>query len=149
MAARRNIAVVREQVSERTCRPASLELWLSQIMNTGGTPFSEPAPEVALGQADTRAGACELAAGIVQKLTRTGVRWREIAVACTESGYVQTIKPMLQRAGIGAYYAGTTDILGKPLLQAVMSAMQAASRFSFEDVMQYLKSGFSPLEPDA
>lgn len=56
---------------------------------------------------------------------------------------------MLQRAGIGAYYAGTTDILGKPLLQAVMSAMQAASRFSFEDVMQYLKSGFSPLEPDA
>ena len=149
MAARRNIAVVREQVSERTCRPASLELWLSQIMNTGGTPFSEPAPEVALGQADTRAGACELAAGIVQKLTRTGVRWREIAVACTESGYVQAIKPMLQRAGIGAYYAGTTDILGKPLLQAVMSAMQAASRFSFEDVMQYLKSGFSPLEPDA
>ena len=149
MAARRNIAVVREQVSERTCRPASLELWLSQIMNTGGAPFSEPAPEVALGQADTRAGACELAAGIVQKLTRTGVRWREIAVACTESGYVQAIKPMLQRAGIGAYYAGTTDILGKPLLQAVMSAMQAASRFSFEDVMQYLKSGFSPLEPDA
>lgn len=62
-------------------------------MNTGGTPFSEPAPEVALGQADTRAGACELAAGIVQKLTRTGVRWREIAVACTESGYVQAIKP--------------------------------------------------------
>ena len=56
---------------------------------------------------------------------------------------------MLQRAGIGAYYAGTTDILGKPLLQAVKSAMQAASRFSFEDVMQYLKSGFSPLEPDA
>ena len=56
---------------------------------------------------------------------------------------------MLQRAGIGAYFAGTVDILQKPLLQAILSAMQAASRFSYEDVMQYLKSGFSPLTADA
>lgn len=63
MAARRNIAVVREQVSERTCRPASLELWLSQIMNTGGTPFSEPAPGGGAGAGGHARGCVRIGSG--------------------------------------------------------------------------------------
>ena len=149
MAARRNAAVRREKLAARTNRPEALEFWLEHALENGQERLSIAAPEVSVAQTKTCAQACELAAGVVQKLTAGGARWREIAVACTSEPYLQTLSPMLARAGIGAYYAGTVDILQKPLLQAVLSAMQAANRFLPEDVLQYLKSGFSPLEMDA
>ena len=149
MAARRNVEVLRLHVKEKTQRPEALSFWLTRVLEPGGAAMDEQAEAVTLSQADSPAHACELAAGVIQKLVRSGARWREIAVAYTDEGYVRALRPMLQRAGIGAYFAGTVDILQKPLLQAVLSAMQAASRFSYEDVMQYLKSGFSPLTADA
>ena len=149
MAARRNVEVSRLRVKEKTDRSAALSFWLTHVLEPGSTVMDDQAEAVTLSQADSPAHACELAAGVIQKLVRSGARWREIAVAYTDEGYVRALRPMLQRAGIGAYFAGTVDILQKPLLQAVLSAMQAASRFSYEDVMQYLKSGFSPLTADA
>ena len=149
LAARHNVPVRRERVRRTTKRPEALSHWLSHVLDAGGEAFDAPAPEVTVFQADSCARACETAAAIVQSLAARGARWRQIAVACADSSYAQTLRPMLARAGIKAYYAGTVDILQKPLLQAVLSAMQAASRFAYEDVMQYLKSGFSPLEPDA
>ena len=149
MAARRNIEVVRQALQTRTDRPQALSFWLDHVLENGADRFDLPAPEVSAAQTKTCSQACELAAGVVQRLTAKGVRWRDIAVVCTSDAYLQTLSPMLDRAGIGAYFAGTVDILQKPLLQAVLSAMQAAGRFAFEDVLQYLKSGFSPLEMDA
>ena len=149
MAARRNTEVLRTQVKRKTDRPEALSFWLSHVLDTDAAALDKPSAEVTLARTDSAAGACRTAAYLIGKLTRENVRWREIAVACTDRSYLQTLRPMLQRAGIGAYYAGTVDILQKPLLQAVLSAMRAASRFSYEDVMQYLKSGFSPLAPDA
>ena len=149
MAARRNVEVSRVHVASKTNRPAALSFWLAHVLDTGSAAFEDEAAAVTLAQADSPAHACEMAAALIQRLVQVGARWREIAVACTEESYIRLLKPMLQRAGIGAYFAGTVDILQKPLMQAVLSAMQAASRFSYEDVMQYLKSGFSPLTPDA
>lgn len=149
MAARRNVEVSRLRVQKKTQRPEALSFWLSQVLEPGSAAMEDKTQAVTIAQADSPARACELAAAVIQRLTRQGARWREIAVACTGEDYVRALKPMLERAGIGAYFAGTVDILQKPLLQAVLSAMQAASRFSYEDVMQYLKSGFSPLTPDA
>ena len=149
MAARRNVSVSREHITEKIKRPAALCFWLGHVLDTRNEIFTEPAPEVTIARADGCAGACEMAAAAIQNLTKQGVRWRDIALACTQDSYTQALRPMLQRAGIGAYFSGTVDILQKPLMQAVLSAMQAASRFAYEDVMQYLKSGFSPLEPDA
>ena len=149
MAARRNIEVTREKLTAQTDRPEALSFWLSHVLENGPERLELATPEVSIAQTKTCAQACELAAGVVQRLTAQGVRWRDIAVACTSDAYLQTLSPMLARAGISAYYAGTVDILQKPLLQAVLSAMQAANRFLPEDVLQYLKSGFSPLEMDA
>ena len=149
MAARRNIEVRRAPVEMTTQRPAALSFWLDHVLGAGTEALNGPAPEVLLMQAGSCAEACEAAARYIQRLTAQSVRWRQIAVACTDETYLETLRPMLERAGIGTYYAGTVDILQKPMLQAVLSAMQAANRFSYEDVMQYLKSGFSPLEPDA
>ena len=149
MAARQNVKVLRLHVKEKTQRPEALSFWLTHVLEPGSTAMDADAQAVTLSMADSSACACEQASGVIQRLTGDGVRWREIAVAYTDERYVRALKPMLQRAGIGAYFAGTVDILQKPLLQAILSAMQAASRFSYEDVIQYLKSGFSPLTADA
>ena len=85
----------------------------SRMLEPGGAAMDEQAEAVTLSQADSPAHACELAAGVIQKLVRSGARWREIAVAYTDEGYVRALRPMLQRAGIGAYFAGTVDILQK------------------------------------
>lgn len=100
-------------------------MWLEP----GSTVMDDQAEVVTLSTADSPAQACELAAGVIQRLTGDGARWREIAVACTDERYVRALRPMLQRAGIGAYFAGTVDILQKPLLQAILSAMQAQAGF--------------------
>ena len=149
MAARQNVQVIRARVEEKTPRPQALAFWLEHVFDAQDAPLDAPAPEVALSQTASIAQACALAAGKIKKLTSGGVRWRQIAVALADPAYESALRPMLERAGIAAYYAGTVDILQKPLLAAVLSAMQAASRFAYEDVMQYLKSGFSPLEMDA
>ena len=128
MASRLNVQVERSQVQRQTQRPEALSFWLGHVMETDGTQFSKPAPEICVSQEESCSLACQSAAAQILKLSKQQVRWRQIAVACTQDSYEQTIRPMLSRAGIGAYYAGTTDILQKPLLQAVLSAMQAANR---------------------
>lgn len=149
LAARHNVSFCRTRLNAASSRPEALSFWLTHLLDADNAVLDADAPEVSLLQADTCAKAAQAAAGKIQALTRGGARWRQIAVAVTAPAYESALRPMLARAGIGAYYAGTVDILQKPMLQAVLAAMQAASRFSYEDVMQYLKSGYAPLTQDA
>ncbi len=149
LAARRNVPVQRTQLAPTTARPKALTFWLSHLLDADASALEESAPALTLVPAETCAKAAQAAAGIIQTLTQKGARWRQIAIAVTAPAYESALRPMLARAGIGAYYAGNVDILQKPMLQAVLAAMQAASRFSYEDVMQYLKSGYAPLTQEA
>ena len=130
MAARQNVEVLRLHVKEKTQRPEALSFWLAHVLEPGSTVMDDQAEVVTLSTADSPAQACELAAGVIQRLTGDGARWREIAVAYTDERYVRAVKTMLQRAGIGANFAGTDDLLPRPPLQPTLSAMHAASRVS-------------------
>lgn len=86
---------------------------------------------------------CRQAASEVKRLLASGARCREIAVACTDTGlYEAPLRAALRTAGLPFYFAGRDDILSKPILHGVLSALQAAvGPMDYEDVALFLKSG--------
>ena len=93
---------------------------------------------------------CRNAVLRVKKLLSQGARCRDISVACTDpAAYEAPLKAAFRTADIPFYFAGKDDILGKPVLHAVLCALQAAvGPMDYEDVALYLKSGLPPLDRD-
>lgn len=93
---------------------------------------------------------CRHSAMAVKTLAASGVRWRDIHVACTEpQRYEAPLKAAFQSAGIPVYFSGETDVLGKPVLGAVLHALKAAAgSLSYEDAAVYLKSELPTPERD-
>ena len=93
---------------------------------------------------------CWLAAERIRKLVRSGARYRDISIVCTDmASYKNTLSLVLHRCGIPLYLSGTEEILEKSVISALLSAMNAAlSGFEQRDVMRYLKSVLSPVDID-
>ena len=89
-----------------------------------------------------------LAAERVLDLVRSGARYRDIGIVCSDmSTYKTSVSMIFQRCGIPTYIAGTDDILEKSVIMTVLSAMEAAlGGFEQRDVIRYLKSMLSPLD---
>ena len=90
------------------------------------------------------------AAEQVLELVRGGCRYRDITVVCTDMAvYKPIINLAFHRCGIPVYLSGTEDILQKSVIATVLSAMDATlGGFDQRDVMRYLRSVLSPLDPD-
>ena len=117
----------------------------------GKTALSEPAgAKLAALRADTVHTEVQCTAEKVMELVRNGCRYRDIAVVCADMGaYRKVLEPQFKRCGIPVYVAGTEDILEKTVISTVLSALDAAlGGFDQKDVLRYLKSILSPLDPD-
>lgn len=90
------------------------------------------------------------AADHVIKLIRSGCRYRDISIVCTDmSAYLHVLQLVFHRCGIPIYQAGTEDILQKSVVSMVLAAMDAAlGGFEQRDVLRYLKSVLSPIDMD-
>lgn len=86
----------------------------------------------------------------IKSLVAQGTRCREISVACTDSGvYEAPLTAAFRAAKLPVYVAGETDLLSKPLIGAVLHALEAATGpMEYESVALYLKSGLPLLERD-
>lgn len=93
---------------------------------------------------------CLAAAEQVMTLVRQGCRYRDITVVCCDMGsYEPLLKLVFRRCGIPLYLSGKEDILGKSVIATVVSAMDAAlGNFEQRDVLRYLRSVLSPMDPD-
>lgn len=126
-----------------------------QILKTrlfGGTaePFDAETDRLVFIEGNDVVAECRNAAGEILKLIEDGARYRDITVAC---GQYDTYRPILEtifkRAQIPAYYAGDTSILQHKVVHMLLSALKAASgAMETETVLQYLKSGFLPIEEE-
>ena len=101
-------------------------------------------------RADSIQAECWLAADRIRKLVRSGARYRDISIVCTDMvSYENPLSLVLHRCGIPLYLSGTEEILEKSVIRALLSAMHAAlSGFEQRDVMRYLKSALSPVDMD-
>ena len=99
-----------------------------------------------LHPADREAECRETAAEIL-RLVSEGARWRDISVACADfAAYRPVLESTFRHFDIPAYFAGDTDILRQPVVRMLLSALDAATGgMEKEDVLNYLKSGLTPL----
>ncbi len=99
-------------------------------------------------RADSLYKECVAAAQRTMELVRSGCRYRDIGIVCTDMGeYTHVLKLVFDRCGIPLYRSGTEEILQKTVISTVLSALDAAlGGFELHDTMQYLKSALSPLD---
>ncbi len=99
-------------------------------------------------QLDTPYQEIMAAADRIMNLVRSGVRYRQISVVCSDMNtYRSSIRMVFDRCKIPVYLSGTEDILERPVITTVLSAMDAAlGGFEQRDVIRYLKSMLSPLD---
>ena len=93
---------------------------------------------------------CLWAADRILELVRSGCRYRDIMVVCADMGAYQPLAELaFHRCGIPVYLSGTEDILQKSVITTVLAAMDAAlGNFEQRDVLRYLRSVLSPVDPD-
>ena len=93
---------------------------------------------------------CESAAEKILELVRGGCRYRDIGVVCTDSAaYHPLISMAFRNCAIPVYLSGTEEVLHKAIIGSLLAAMDAAlSGFDRLDVLRYLKSSLSPVDPE-
>ena len=131
--------------SEQTPARAVTDCLLQGKMTTGITQ-----EHLRVCRAESVYAECTAAAEKIIELVENGSRYRDI---CVVSSDIQTYKgpvgTIFSRAHIPTYLSGTEDILGKKVINTVLSSLEAAiGGFSQKDVILYLKSMLSPLSLD-
>ena len=101
------------------------------------------------GRSDSIFDECQSAAEKVMDLVRGGCRYRDIGIVCADPGYEGMLSLVFHRCGLPVYLSGTDDILEKTAIATVLSALDAAMEgLEQKDVLRYLKSMLSPVEPE-
>lgn len=111
-------------------------------------PYPDPQEQIVRIHGADAMAQCRTAAGEILRLVSTGVRWRDISVACADyASYQPMLESLFRRAQIPAYFAGDTDILRQNVAHMLLTALDASCRAMDTDtVISYIKSGFVPLD---
>lgn len=116
----------------------------------GSTPFGAAQGTLLTGHADTPWSEVLFAAQQIGRLVRSGARFRDITVVCTDiPTYQPLINLIFRRMHIPVYQSGTEEILQKSIIATVLTALDAAiSDFEQRNVFRYLRSALSGVELD-
>ncbi len=101
-------------------------------------------------QAESVYAECAVTVEKIVTLVQNGSRYRDISIVCPDlQTYQGPINSLFHRAHIPVYISGTEDILEKTVIHTVLCAMDAAlGEFDSKDVIRYMKSMLSPVDPD-
>ena len=101
------------------------------------------------GRCDSIFDECQIAAEKVMALVRAGCRYRDIGIVTADPGYKGVVSLVFHRCGLPVYLSGTDDILEKTAIATVLAALDAAMEgLEQREVLRYLKSLLSPVEPE-
>lgn len=145
LAARQGIETDSQKISPRAHRAPDVQQWLDGLFF--GADSAEQIPEhVALVRANSPQAACAYAARAIRDGAAAGLRCRDFTICMTEeASYSLPLRTLLSRAGLPFYYASSAMLAQKPLVAALLDALQAVLRYDQGAVLSFLKSGFSPL----
>lgn len=147
--ARENAVPVREETLNRPLpRHPSLVFLEGNLFGLG--PEAPWAGECAVTRAAAASPRQEVewcAAEILRLLREEGLRCRDIAVCARRlEGYGQLIESVFARYGIPVFLSAMEDVLEKPVLALVTSALAAAAEdYPYEELFRYLKTGLTGL----
>ena len=107
--------------------------------------WEEETGAVALYQAAIAYTEVEYVSARIRQLAAQGYRYRDIAVASRSMDiYGPLLESVFRRDGIPAYISRRSDILEKPVLTLLLSAVDAVTGgFEYEDMFRYLKTGMT------
>lgn len=100
---------------------------------------------VALYEAATAYTEVEYVSAQIRQLAAQGYRYRDMAVASRAMDvYGPLLESVFQRDGIPAYISRRSEILEKPVITLLLSAVDAVTGgFEYEDMFRYLKTGMT------
>lgn len=153
-----NAAVQKERLV-RMAREAGTECRLAYLTRQGEGPLDHlerhffgsdavwegETDAVALHEAPNAFREVEYVASQIRRLARQGYRYRDIAVASRSMElYGPLLEAVFRRDDIPAYISRRSDILEKPVMTLLLSAVDAATGgFEYEDMFRYLKTGMT------
>lgn len=114
-------------------------------------PWNEETDQIQLYEAGTAFTEVEAVSAQILRLVRSGkYRFRDIAVSARNmEEYGPILENVFQRSGIPAYISRRSDILQKPILTFLLSAVDAVSGgFAYEDMFRYLKTGMAGISSE-
>ena len=153
-----NAAAQKERLV-RMAREAGVECRLAYLSRQDDSPlghlerhcfgsdavWEEETDAVALYQAATAYTEVEYVSVRIRRLAAQGYRYRDIAVASRSMDvYGPLLESVFRRDGIPAYISRRSDILEKPVMTLLLSAVDAVTGgFEYEDMFRYLKTGMT------
>lgn len=124
----------------------------AHLFEYADAPYENSCKAIELYTADTVFSECEYAAHRILELVREqGFRYREIAVmARSFEDYAQQIETVFERYGIPVFIDSVEDVLQKPVLTLIVSALDAlCGDFEYEPMFRYLKCGLADITQEA
>ena len=152
-----NAAAQKERLV-RMAREAGVECRLAYLSRQEDSPLGhlerhcfgsdavwEETDAVALYQAATAYTEVEYVSARIRRLAAQGYRYRDLAVASRSMDvYGPLLESVFRRDGIPAYISRRSDILEKPVMTLLLSAVDAVTGgFEYEDMFRYLKTGMT------
>jgi len=128
-----------------------LEYLERRLFTVDKTPFEGEKGAVSLISAETQNSECEIAAAELIRLVRDeGYRWRELAVTARGfEKYEALLENTFAKYGVPLFLNRKTDILQKPILSLIISAMDAVTRgWDYDSMFRYLKTGLAGISPE-
>ena len=139
----REIEVRSGGAGPKTAALAHLE---GQLFAPRPDPWAGEAEELTMLKANSPYSEVEWTAAEILRLVREeGYRFRDIAV-CARSleGCGSLVETIFARYGVPVFLSRMSDILQKPILALITSALEAASGgYRYDDVFRYLKTGLT------
>ena len=153
-----NAAAQKERLV-RMAREAGVECRLAYLSRQDDSPlghlerhffgsdavWEDETDAVALYQAATAYSEVEYVSAQLRQLAAQGYRYRDMAVASRSMDvYGPLLEAVFRRDGIPAYISRRSDILEKPVMTLLLSAVDAVTGgFEYEDMFRYLKTGMT------
>ena len=92
---------------------------------------------------------CEVVATKIRELVSSGCKYSDIAIiARNPSSYRGILDFTLKKFDIPYFFSVPADLLGKPVVKMIFSALNAITGYKREDIMSYVKCGYLDISPD-
>ena len=150
--AKRAAVPAREEALDRPlpCHPSLVFLEQNLFGPAPGAPWRGECAVARVRAATPRQEAEWCAAEILRLLREEGYRCRDIAVCARRlDGYGELIDSVFSRYGVPVFRSAMEDILAKPVLALVTSALAAAAQdYPYEELFRYLKTGLTGIDEE-